>query len=277
MKFYQKKSRLLVFVLGIFTLILATGCNKKEASKSAPSLPSAASLVSTNFNKSIQSGHYQLSLSSSEMNQSSTASGYFKQNGPTYMDYAIKNKSQKQTEKIWLTDSTLYLLLQGNHGNWIKNKSDSDNFDPDQITNRFSKETFDKVNKEFVKHAQVKKEGSSSYSVSYSGTSSDMWQAINGLVVDAMNTPGSQNLNVARTIANAEVNNINIKYIVNKADKTISNISYQADFTINGKYNFTWKQTYDELNSHSDLKVPAKIQKNAIDVQKIRKQQQASK
>lgn len=276
MKFYQKKTRLLVLVLGILTLVLATACSKKDDQKATPSLPSASSLIGDNFTKSTQSGHYDLSLSSKEMEQSSTASGYFKQNGPTYMDYAITNKSKKQTEKIWLTDSTLYLLLEGNHGKWIKNKSDSDNFAPDQITNRFSKDTLNKINKEFVKHAKVKKAGSSSYIVSYSGTSSAMWQAMNGLIVDTMNTPGSQNLNVARTIANAEVNNISIKYIVNKADKTISNISYQADFTINGKYDFTWKQTYDELNDHNDLKVPAKIQKNAIDVQKI-KQQQASK
>lgn len=273
MKLFKKKSSFFVLMLGILTLILATGCSKKSAEKKTSSLPSAASLINKDFNKSIKSGHYTQTLSSEEMNQTTKASGEFKQNSVTYMDYAITNKSKTQTEKIWLTNSTLYLLLQGNHGNWIKNTADGDNFDPDQVTNRFDKDTFAAINKVFVKHAQVKKSGTSSYSVSYSGTNAEIWKALNVLVVDTMNSPGSQNMNIARTINAADVQSIKIKYIVNKSTKMISNISYQATFNINGKYNFTWKQVYDELNEHNDLKVPTKIQKKAIDVKTIKKQQ----
>lgn len=273
MKLFKRKTSFFILMLGILTIILATGCSKKTAEKKTPSLPSAASLINKNFNKSIQSGHYTQTLSSEEMNQTTEASGNFKQNSVTYMDYAITNKSKTQTEKIWLTNSTLYLLLQGNHGNWIKNTADGDNFDPDQVTNRFDKDTFSTINKEFVKHAQVKKSGTSSYSVSYSGTNAEVWKALNVLVVDTMNSPGSQNMNIARTINAADVQNIKIKYIINKSTKKISNITYQATFNINGKYNFTWKQVYDELNEHNNLKVPAKIQKNAIDVKTIKKQQ----
>ena len=276
MKLFKKKTSFFVLMLAIFTLIVATGCSKKTEEKKSSNLPSAASLINKDFNKSITSGHYDQTLSSTEMKQTTKASGYFKQNSVTYMDYAITNKSKTQTEKIWLTNSTLYLLLQGNHGKWIKNTADSDNFDPDQITSRFDKDTFSTINKELVKYAQVKKAGNSSYSVSYSGTNANIWKALNVLVVDTMNSPGSQNMNIARTINTASVQSIKIKYIINKSTQKISNITYQATFSINGKYNFTWKQVYDELNEHNNLKVPSKIQKNAIDVKTIKKHQSSN-
>ncbi|MBP2057405.1 uncharacterized protein (UPF0332 family) [Lactobacillus colini] len=276
MKFFKQKSSLLVLILGLMTLTLITACSKKENQKQTPSLPSATSLINSSFAKNIKSGHYTLNLASKEMNQTTKASGKFKQGSVTYMDYAISNKSKTQSEKIWLTNSTIYLLLPANHGKWIENKSDANNFDPNQLTSRFKSSTLDAINQEFVKHAQVKKSGTSSYSVSYSGTNSDIWKVLNVLVVDTMNSPGSQNMNISRTINAASVQNIKINYIINKLTKRITNITYQASFNINGKYDFTWKQVYDELNEHNKLSVPNSIQKNAIDVQKI-KQKQAKK
>lgn len=273
MKLLKKKTSFFILILGVLTLILTTGCSKKTTKQKTSSFPSAASLINSNFNKSIQSGYYTQTLSSKEMNQTTKASGKFKQNAVTYMDYSITSNSKTQTEKIWLTNSTLYLLLQGNHGNWIKNSADGDNFDSNQVTNRFSNDTFSTINKEFIKHAQVKKSGTSSYRVSYSGTNAKIWNALNVLVVDTMNSPGSQNMNIARTVNAADIQNIKIDYIINKSTKKISNITYQAIFSINDKYNFTWKQVYNELNEHNDLKVPKKIQKNAIDVKEIKKQQ----
>lgn len=255
-------------------VLFVTGCSNNNKKQEA-SLPSAQSLITTNFEKSMANGHYTQSINSEKMDQSSKATGYFKGTNPINMDYSLTNKKKTQGEQLWLTNDTLYLLLEGNKGKWIKNKSTADNFDADQVSSRFDTSTYTSINKAVAKKAIVK-QNSTNYTVTYSGTDSSIWKKVNPLIVDALNTPGSQNMNVAQMVNAAQVQNVRVTYTVSKSTKRITKFAMKANFTAGGQYDFAWKLTFDELGNHSNLAVPANIQKDAIDVATIKSQQSSS-
>lgn len=268
----KRKLTFIVILALICSITVLTGCSKNK--NSGENLPSANSLITNKFAQSMASGHYSQTIKSTEMKQSSRDNGYFKGTNPISMTYSLTNKDKTQGEQLWLTDSELYLLLEQNKGKWIKNKSTADNFDPDQVTRRFKPSTYTALNKTVAKHAIVK-QTSTNYTVTYNGNDESVWKKLNSLIVDTLNTPGSQNMNVAQMVSAAQVQNIHISYTVNKSSKMITKIDMKANFSVGGQYNFAWTTKFDELNTHSDLSVPANIQKDAIDVQKLKASQKA--
>lgn len=102
----------------------------------------------------------------------------------------------------------------------------------------------------------------------------NLWNAVNPLIIDAMNTPGSQNMQVARLVKSAQVQNLKITYLIDPTTKNVESMTFKAQYTAGGKYNFTWNLTYDQLGQHSDLAVPSDIQKNAISAEDIKKAQE---
>lgn len=269
----KKNKFLWILALALCSVFVLSGCSKNKDKES--DLPSAESLITTNFAKSLASGHYSQTIKSTEMKQSSRDNGYFKGTNPISMTYSLTSKGKTQGEQIWLTDSELYLLLEQNKGKWIKNKSTADNFDPEQVTRRFKPSTYTSLNKAIAKHAIVK-QSSTNYTVTYAGSDSSVWNKLNSVIVDTLNTPGSQNMNVAQMVSAAQVQNVRIIYTVNKSSKMITKIDMKANFTVGGRYNFAWTTKFDELNTHNDLTVPANIQKDAIDVQKIKASQKSN-
>ncbi len=167
----------------------------------------------------------------------------------------------------------MYLLLEQNKGHWIKNSIDADSFDSDQVKERFDPATFNKINKSLAQKATVQRKNGN-YEISFDGTDANLWNAVNPLIIDAMNTPGSQNMQVARLVKSAQVQNLKITYLIDPTTKNVESMTFKAQYTAGGKYNFTWNLTYDQLGQHSDLAVPSDIQKNAISAEDIKKAQE---
>ena len=258
---------IIVLLTTLLTVLGVSGCSKKANSNN---LPTAKSLISSGFNKGMTSGRFSNSISSKQMKESSTLNGYFKGTSLIDLDYSLTTKGKTQSETIWLTPDTAYFLLEENKGRWIKNAATGDNFDPDQVTRRFKTSSFKSLNKSLEKVALVK-QNSNNYTVNYAGTSQDVWKSLNDLIVDTLNTPGTQNMEIVRMINAGQPKTVNITYTFDKQTKKLTKMVMKADFTINGQYEFNWKLNYDELGQHSDLSIPANIQKNAIDVRKQNK------
>lgn len=55
-----------------------------------------------------------------------------------------------------------------------------------------------------------------------------------------MNTPGSQNMQVARLVKSAQVQNLKITYLIDPTTKNVESMTFKAQYTAGGKYNFTW-------------------------------------
>ena len=255
-------------IVTLFTTLLivlsASGCSKKS---NTTNLPTAKSLISKGFNKGLTNGHFSNSISSKQMKESSTLNGYFKGNSLVNMDYSLTAKGKTQNESIWFTSNTAYFLLKDNKGKWIKTSPTANNFDPDQVTNRFLPSSFESLNKSIEKGALVK-QNSNNYTVNYEGASQDVWKSLNNLIVDTLNTPGTQNMEIVRMINAGQPKTINLTYIFDKQTKKLTKMVIKTDFTINGQYEFNWKLNYDELGQHRDLSIPNNIQKDAVDVNK---------
>lgn len=264
----RKLSTIFLITMAAIMLVL-TGCSKNKNNTANSDLPTAKSLITANFDKSLASGKFTQTVKSDEMKQSSKLDGTFKGSALVNLNYSLTSKGKTQGEQMWLTPDNLYLLLEQNKGRWIKNKATADNFDPEQVTHRFKPETFKKINKIMAKNGIVR-QTSNNYTVTLSGGDDAAWEAINGLIVDDLNTPGSQNMNVAQMVSAAQPQNMQIIYTINKQSKMITKITMKTTFTAGGKYKFNWDLTYDELNHHDDLAIPANIQKDAIDVQKVK-------
>ncbi|MDO5009160.1 MAG: hypothetical protein Q4E15_09705, partial [Lactobacillus johnsonii] len=218
--------------------------------------------------------HFTQTTNSNEMNQKSKSEGLFKDKGDvTNLTYTLTQKKKSQTEQMWLTKKDMYLLLEQNKGHWIKNSIDADSFDSDQVKERFDPATFKKINKALAQKATVQRKNGN-YEISFDGTDANLWNAVNPLIIDAMNTPGSQNMQVARLVKSAQVQNLKITYLIDPTTKNVESLTFKAQYTAGGKYNFTWNLTYDQLGQHSDLAVPSDIQKNAISAEDIKKAQE---
>lgn len=269
----MKKKFGLLLLLGAILVSITTACSKNTSKPKTNPEPSASSLINAKFNSSLASGHFTQTINSDEMSQKSKSEGLFKDKGDvTNLTYTLTQKKKSQTEQMWLTKKDMYLLLEQNKGHWIKNSVNADTFDPDQVKERFDPATFKKINKALAKKATVQKKNGN-YEISFNGTDSNLWNAVNPLVIDAMNTPGSQNMQVARLVKSAQVQNLKVTYLVDPATKKIESMTFKTQYTAGGKYNFTWNLTYDQLGQHADLAVPADIQKNAIDAEEIKKAQ----
>lgn len=269
----MKKKFGLLLLLGAILVSITTACSKNTSKSKTNPEPSASSLINAKFNSSLANGHFTQTINSDEMSQKSKSEGLFKDKGDvTNLTYTLTQKKKSQTEQMWLTKKDMYLLLEQNKGHWIKNSVNADTFDPDQVKERFDPATFKKINKALAKKATVQKKNGN-YEISFNGTDSNLWNAVNPLVIDAMNTPGSQNMQVARLVKSAQVQNLKVTYLVDPATKKIESMTFKAQYTAGGKYNFTWNLTYDQLGQHADLAVPADIQKNAIDAEEIKKAQ----
>ena len=269
----MKKKFGLLLLLGAILVSITTACSKNTSKSKTNPEPSASSLINAKFNSSLANGHFTQTINSDEMSQKSKSEGLFKDKGDvTNLTYTLTQKKKSQTEQMWLTKKDMYLLLEQNKGHWIKNSVNADTFDPDQVKERFDPATFKKINKALAKKATVQKKNGN-YEISFNGTDSSLWNAVNSLVIDAMNTPGSQNMQVARLVKSAQVQNLKVTYLVDPATKKIESLTFKAQYTAGGKYNFTWNLTYDQLGQHADLAVPADIQKNAIDAEEIKKAQ----
>ena len=269
----MKKKFGLLLLLGAILVSITTACSKNTSKPKTSPEPSASSLINAKFNSSLANGHFTQTINSDEMSQKSKSEGLFKDKGDvTNLTYTLTQKKKSQTEQMWLTKKDMYLLLEQNKGHWIKNSVNADTFDPDQVKERFDPATFKKINKALAKKATVQKKNGN-YEISFNGTDSNLWNAVNPLVIDAMNTPGSQNMQVARLVKSVQVQNLKITYLVDPATKKIESMTFKAQYTAGGKYNFTWNLTYDQLGQHADLAVPADIQKNAIDAEEIKKAQ----
>ncbi|MDK8086295.1 DUF6612 family protein [Lactobacillus paragasseri] len=269
----MKKKFGLLLLLGAILVSITTACSKNTSKSKTNPEPSASSLINAKFNSSLANGHFTQTINSDEMSQKSKSEGLFKDKGDvTNLTYTLTQKKKSQTEQMWLTKKDMYLLLEQNKGHWIKNSVNADTFDPDQVKERFDPATFKKINKALAKKATVQKKNGN-YEISFNGTDSSLWNAVNSLVIDAMNTPGSQNMQVARLVKSAQVQNLKVTYLVDPATKKIESMTFKAQYTAGGKYNFTWNLTYDQLGQHTDLAVPADIQKNAIDAEEIKKAQ----
>ncbi|QNQ81747.1 DUF6612 family protein [Lactobacillus sp. PV012] len=265
----KHKNKFFLLFAVLSCLLVLSACGKKENSSSTSTLPSAKSLIGdkSSFSKSIQNGHFEQNLESKKLQQAISLTGNYNFDQITYASYKITNKSKTQTEQLWLTDKKLYMLLQGNHGKWIVTSSDANNFDSSQVTRRFDPDTFSELNDLMKEQAKVK-ENNSSYTVTYSGTSSEIWKAMNILVVDSMNSPGGQNMNIVRAINVAQLNNLKIQYVYNKSDKKLVSMNFSAKFTALNNANFTWNLNYDDFGQYKNLVVPQKISKNAVEVSK---------
>lgn len=269
----MKKKFGLLLLLGAILVSITTACSNNTSKPKTNPEPSASSLINAKFNSSLANGHFTQTINSDEMSQKSKSEGLFKDKGDvTNLTYTLTQKKKSQTEQMWLTKKDMYLLLEQNKGHWIKNSVNADTFDPDQVKERFDPATFKKINKALAKKATVQKKNGN-YEISFNGTDSNLWNAVNPLVIDAMNTPGSQNMQVARLVKSAQVQNLKVTYLVDPATKKIESMTFKAQYTAGGKYNFTWNLTYDQLGQHADLAVPADIQKNAIDAEEIKKAQ----
>ena len=269
----MKKKFGLLLLLGAILVSITTACSKNTSKPKTSPEPSASSLINAKFNSSLANGHFTQTINSDEMSQKSKSEGLFKDKGDvTNLTYTLTQKKKSQTEQMWLTKKDMYLLLEQNKGHWIKNSANANTFDPDQVKERFNPATFKKINKALAKKATVQKKNGN-YDISFNGTDSNLWNAVNPLVIDAMNTPGSQNMQVARLVKSAQVQNLKVTYLVDPATKKIESMTFKAQCTAGGKYNFTWNLTYDQLGQHADLAVPADIQKNAIDAEEIKKAQ----
>lgn len=264
----HKNKFFLLFAL-LSCLLVLSACGKKDSSSSTSNLPSAKSLIGSqsNFSKSIQNGHFEQNLDSNDAQQKSTLTGNYNFDKVTNVNYTITSKSKTQTEQIWLTNKKLYLYLEGNHGKWIVSNADNNNFDATQLTRRFDPDSFNELNKLMKAQAKVK-ENTSSYTVTYDGTDSDVWKAMNILVVDSMTSPGSQNMSIARSINVAQLKNLKIQYVYSKNTKKLNSMNFKAQFTMGNNYNFNWKLTYSDLGQYPNLSVPAKINNNAVNVTK---------
>ena len=263
----------LLLLLGVILVSLTTACSKKDSKPKTNPEPSASSLINAKFNSSLANGHFTQTINSDEMSQKSKSEGLFKDKGDvTNLTYTLTQKKKSQTEQMWLTKKDMYLLLEQNKGHWIKNSVNADTFDPDQVKERFNPATFKKINKALAKKATVQKKNGN-YDISFNGTDSNLWNAVNPLVIDAMNTPGSQNMQVARLVKSAQVQNLKVTYLIDPTTKNVESMTFKAQYIAGGKYNFTWTLTYDQLGQHADLAVPADIQKNAIDAEEIKKAQ----
>lgn len=264
----HKNKFFLLFAL-LSCLLVLSACGKKENSSSTSNLPSAKSLIGSqsNFSKSIQNGHFEQNIESKKLQQEISLTGNYNFDKITFANYKITNKSKTQTEQLWLTNKKLYMLLQGNHGKWIVTDSDANNFDSNQVTRRFDPETFNNLNTLMKEQAKVK-ENNSSYTVTYSGTNSEIWKAMNILVVDSMNSPGGQNMNIVRAINVSQLSNLKIQYVYNKSDKKLVSMNFAAKFTALNNANFTWTLSYDDFNQYNKLAVPKKVTTNAVEVSK---------
>lgn len=264
----HKNKFFLLFAL-LSCLLVLSACGKKENSSSTSNLPSAKSLIGSqsDFSKSIQNGHFEQNIESKKLQQEISLTGNYNFDKITFANYKITNKSKTQTEQLWLTNKKLYMLLQGNHGKWLVTDPDANNFDSNQVTRRFDPETFTDLNTLMKEQAKVK-ENNSSYTVTYSGTNSDIWKAMNVLVVDSMNSPGGQNMNIVRAINVAQLSNLKIQYVYNKSDKKLVSMNFAAKFTALNNANFTWTLSYDDFGQYNKLAVPQKVTKNAVEVNK---------
>lgn len=270
----MKKKFGYLILLGVILVSLSTACSNKSSKQTKSTGPSASSLINAKFNSSFANGHFTQTTNSNEMNQKSKSEGLFKDKGDvTNLTYTLTQKKKSQTEQMWLTTKDMYLLLEQNKGHWIKNSIDADSFDPDQVKERFDPATFKKINKAFAKKATVQRKNGN-YEISFDGTDANLWNAVNPLIIDAMNTPGSQNMQVARLVKSAQVQNLKITYLIDPTTKNVESLTFKAQYTAGGKYNFTWNLTYDQLGQHSDLAVPSDIQKNAISAEDIKKAQE---
>lgn len=264
----HKNKFFLLFAL-LSCLLVLSACGKKENNSSTSNLPSAKSLIGSqsDFSKSIQNGHFEQNLNSKSIQQTSTLTGNYDFDKVTNVDYKITSKSKTQTEQIWLTDKKLYLFLEGNHGKWISSSANSNKFDTTQLTRRFDPDNFKELNKLMKEQAKVK-ETNSTYTVTYDGTDSDVWKAMNLLVVDSMTSPGSQSMSVARSVNVVQPSTLKIQYVYNKHTKQLDSMNFTAKFTMGNNYNFNWKLTYSDFGQYANLSVPAKVSKNAVDVTK---------
>ncbi|MDE7050918.1 MAG: hypothetical protein K2O75_08675 [Lactobacillus sp.] len=270
----MKKKFSFLLLLGVVLVSLTTACSKNNSKQKTNTEPSASSLINANFKTSFANGHFTQSLNSDEMNQKSKSEGLFKDKGDiTNLTYTLTQKKKSQTEQMWLTKKDMYLLLEQNKGHWIKNSINADTFDPDQVKERFDPATFKSINKALANKATVQRKNGN-YVVSFDGTDTKLWNAVNPLVIDAMNTPGSQNMQVARLVKSAQLQNLNITYLIDPTTKKVESMTFKAQYIAGGKYNFTWNLTYDQLGQHNDLAVPDNIQKDAISAEDIKKAQE---
>lgn len=259
----RKKTLIITLLTTLLVVIGVSGCSKKSNTNN---LPTAKSLISTGFNKGMKNGRFSENIKSTQMKQTSSLKGYFKGSSLVNLDYTLTNKGKSQSESIWLTPNTAYFLLEQNKGRWIKNSADADNFDPDQVTQRFKTSSFKSLNKSLEKVALVK-QASNTYTVNYNGTDQEVWKNLNDLIVDTLNTPGTQNMDLVRMVNASQVKSINITYTFDKSNKKLTKMTLKSDFSVNGQYEFNWKLTYDELGQHDNLAIPTNIEKNAVDVQ----------
>ena len=248
----------------LFIILGVSGCSKKSNSSNSPT---AKSLISKNFNKGIKNGHYTTEIKSKAMKENASLKGYFNGTSLINTDYSLTNKGKTQTESIWLTPDTMYLLLEQNKGKWIKTGASANNFDPDQVTRRFKPATFKSLNKTIAKSALVTTHANT-YEVAYSGSSDEVWKGIENLIIDTLNTPGTQNMQIVQMINAGQPQNISVNYTFNKKTQALTKITINTNFTVNGSYDFSWNLKYDELGQHANLTVPTDIQKNAVDVSK---------
>lgn len=262
----MRKKLLSIVALAVTLLVVigVSGCSKKEANTS--NLPTAKSLIDAGFNKGLTNGHFSGSINSTQMKQNSDIKGFFKGDSLVNLDYSITTKGKTQNESIWLTPDTAYFLLKANKGHWIKNSANADNFDANQVTKRFNPSSFKSLNSSIEKVALMK-QNSNTYTVKYNGTDQNVWKHLNDFVVDTLNTPGTQNMQIVRMVNASQPKNINITYTFNMANKKLTKVNMSADFSVNGQYDFTWKLNYSELGQHNNLSIPSDIQKNAVDVQ----------
>ncbi len=257
----------------LFTLMLVccmtSGCAKKAIDNQSSNdniRTVATTTLKHAFNKSFNSGHFIETVQSKKMKQDSSMTALFKPD-LVNIKYSLNQGNKVNSEQFWLNNNMVYILLPQNKGKWIKNTNTNDKFSPDQIFNRFNAKNFSNLNQVMTNKAKIKI-SNGNYIFTYSKTDTSAWRSVNNLVIDALNTPGSQNMNLARAVKVSEPTRINFVYIINKHTNKIVRIDLAADFVFSNDYTCSWHAIYDEFGQHDTLAIPQNIVKSAFDIRK---------
>ncbi|MCT7678733.1 MAG: hypothetical protein N4R88_01235 [Lactobacillus iners] len=257
----------------LFTLMLVccmtSGCAKKAIDNQSSNdniRTVATTTLKHAFNQSFNSGHFIETVQSKKMKQNSSMTALFKPN-LVNITYSLNQGNKVNSEQFWLNNNMVYILLPQNKGKWIKNTNTNDKFSPDQIFNRFNAKNFSNLNQVMTNKAKIKI-SNGNYIFTYSKTDTSAWRSVNNLVIDALNTPGSQNMNLARAVKVSEPTRINFVYIINKHTNKIVRIDLAADFVFSNDYTCSWHAIYDEFGQHDTLAIPQNIVKSAFDIRK---------
>ncbi len=244
---------LILFLTILFALNLAACSQQKKATPKKPALPSAKTVLINAEGTKFNNMHCQwLQTDNNDKILQKAEVKYSKKPLVVYANFTTNSDHAK----MWIEGKKNYIQMQGTATKrWFKTKL-SKKSAYQQLTGDLAEAAMIS----FTKQAKLFKvtQSNNGYAVNYSGTSKKIWNDINqGSMISSI---------IGVDTDDAKPGQMQITFNTDKK-YNLENLKIDAAYQDEGKIRHL-KMTIDQINKVGQLKIPASVTKNAVDLGK---------